>query len=439
MKTKTNILHILPHAGGGVGSVMRALFTAETASNSPFSHKVASLEYLNERTKKHFNEHGIAWIDEVAFKHREDLNRLLTQADVVLVHWWNHPLVLRFLYQDMPPVRLLIWSHVNGYFAPQIFFPELLEMPDLFIFTSATSLDAPAVLNLSDTSRQKMRVIRSCLGVPSGAQHMPVKTGPFCAGYVGTVESVKMHSDFLTMCADAQMPAPCIVAGGADHEKLRQKAAALNMADRFDILGPVPDATDIFRKIHAFAYPLSPRHYGTGEQVIIEAMAFGAVPVVLANPPEKTLIRHGETGLIAQDASEFSAALRQLRDDPTQRITLAEGGRRFVLEECGIEHSLRAFHDMFQLALSIPKQPRKLQLQSIPGVKSGSALHLFLASLGETPEKDTLEKAVRLNRIDQLPEEFLSKTRGSSFHYLSMLEKDPELEALCNIITMSRN
>lgn len=430
MKAKATILHILPHAGGGVGSVMRALLQAETSSDSPFVHKAASLEYLNDRTKAHFDAHGIAWIDEVAFKHRKDLNKLLTQADIVLVHWWNHPLVFRFLYQDLPPVRLLMWSHVNGYFAPQIFFPALLEMPDFFIFTSATSLEAPAVLSLSDTSRRKLRVIRSCLGIPAGAQTMTAKTGPFCAGYVGTVETVKMHRDFLTICADAQMPAPCIVAGGADHEKLRQKAAALNIADRFDILGPITDATDVFRKIHAFAYPLSPRHYGTGEQVIIEAMAFGAVPVVLANPPEKALIQHGKTGLIAQDASEFSAALRRLRDDPVERNFLAEGGRRFVLEECGIEHSQQAFQDLFNQAMALPKQPRKLSLPAVEDVTDGSPAHLFLAALGDSVERDSFMRLLRGDRSVLLPVDFAAKTRGTTLHYLTMLGKDETLENL---------
>ncbi len=432
MKAKTTVLHIFPHAGGGVGSVLRALLAAETASDSPFIHQAASLEYLNEKTKIHFDAHGIAWLDEVAQRHHERLNELLVRADIVLVHWWNHPLVYRFLHLGLPPVRLLIWSHVNGYFAPQIFFPALLEMPDLFLFTSATSLKAPAVLALSDTSRQNLRVIRSCLGIPAGAQDMPVKSDPFCAGYVGTVEAVKMHKDFLTMCADAQMPAPCIVAGGADHEKLRQKAAALNIADRFDILGPIPDATDVFRKIHAFAYPLSPRHYGTGEQVIIEAMAFGAVPVVLANPPEKALVRHNETGLIAQNAAEFSAALNRLQADPQERLRLAAGGRRFVLEECGIEHSLRAFHDVFQTVLALPKRPRRLTLPAaFDGVADGSPLHLFLASLGDTPERANFERLLQGDRSVILPVDFASKTRGTPQHYLSMLGQDEKLESIC--------
>ena len=110
------------------------------------------------------------------------------------------------------------------------------------------------------------------------------------------------------MCADADLPVPCIVAGGPAHEELRRQAVAANLDSRFRILGPVADPAPIFRNLHALAYPLSPRHYGTGENVLIEAMAFGAVPVVLANPAERAIVRHRETGLIVENAAEFSTA-----------------------------------------------------------------------------------------------------------------------------------
>ena len=438
MKAKVIILHILPHAGGGVGSVVRALLTAETSADSPYRHKVASLEYLNDRTKIHFNERGIPWIDEAAFKHQSDLGELLAEADIVLAHWWNHPFMMKFLCQDLPPMRLVMWSHVNGYYPPQAFFPTLFDLPDLFAFTSKTSLTAPTIDRLPDRTRAKLRVIRSSCGIPEGSETLPKKENPFQAGYVGTVESVKMHADFLSLCAAADLPTPCIVAGGPAHEELRRKASTLNLTSRFTILGPVSDPQTIYRKLHAFAYPMSPRHYGTGEQVLIEAMAYGAVPVVLSNHPEKALIRHGETGLITETAADFSAALRMLMENPDERRRLAEGGHRFVTDECGIEHSIKAFHNFFAEAQSLPKAPRKLQLPSINSVTSGSPLHLFLASLGDTEERRLFENALHHGRLEYMPGDFTSGTRGTPFHYFSLLGDDSRLEALCDAVRTNR-
>lgn len=439
MKRQYTILHIIPHAGGGVGSVLRAILTAESIPECPYKHTVASLEYLNEITKKHFEKHRIPWIDELAATRQQELPPLVNAADIVLVHWWNHPLMTQLLFHGLPPTRLIMWSHVNGYFAPQAFFPALFDMPDRFVFTSETSFTAPAIQQLSNRVKAKLRVIRSCSGIPEGVENICEKTHPFQAGYIGTVESVKMHSDFLTMCANANLPSPCIVAGGPAHEGLRKKAAAKNLASRFNILGPVKDPQAIYRQLHAFAYPLSPRHYGTGEQVLIEAMAYGAVPVVLSNPPEKALISHGETGLVAESASDFTAALQMLMENPVERQRLAAGGYRFVMEECGIERSTIAFHSLFDETLGLPKQPRKLQLQSINGVKFGSPLHLFLTSLGETEEKRLFESALHHDCLDCIHDDFTSRTRGTPLHYLSMLGDDPQLETLCNAVLLDRN
>jgi glycosyltransferase involved in cell wall biosynthesis len=437
LKRPSSILHIIPHAGGGVGAVIRAILAAESVPECPHKHTVASLEYLNEVTKAHFEKHQIPWIDEIAEKRQAELPALLHAADIVLVHWWNHPLLIKFLFQGLPPIRLIMWSHVNGYFPPQAFFSSLFDMPDLFVFTSKTSFMAPAVQLLSNRIMEKLRVIRSSSGIPEGVENVCEKTNPFQAGYIGTVESVKMHSDFLSMCANANIPTPCIVAGGPAHEELRQKAIAMNFASFFNILGPVNDPKYIYRHLHALAYPLSPRHYGTGEQVLIEAMAYGAVPVVLSNPPEEAIVSHGETGLVAKSAADFSAALRMLMENPAERSRLADGGHRFVMEECGIEHSIKAFHALFEETLNMPKQQRKLELPPITGVTYGCPLHLFLASLGDTEERHIFEKVLHQKYVGVFHDDFASRTRGTPFHYLSMLGDDPELKVLCNVVIVN--
>jgi len=83
------------------------------------------------------------------------------------------------------------------------------------------------------------------------------------------------------MCAEASNPSPCIVAGGPAHEEFAHKSGSHEPGRLFSkLLVLFKDPKPLFKELHAFAYPLSPRHYGTGEQVLIEAMAFGAVPVV---------------------------------------------------------------------------------------------------------------------------------------------------------------
>jgi L-malate glycosyltransferase len=435
MRRPVTILHILPHAGGGVGTVLRAILASEATQSSPYKHTVATLEYLNDPTKNHCERYAIPWIENAADNHAKELNQLLKKSDIVLVHWWNHPLLMRFLSLGLPSTRLLLWSHVNGYYPPQFFFPALFDFPDLFVFSSETSYLTPTVRKLSGDYHLKLRVIRSISGIPAGTKKSTKKTKAFQAGYIGTVEPAKMHSEFLSMCAKAGIPSPIVVVGGPGHEELRKKAVDLDISAYFNILGPVSDPLPIFKQLHALAYPLAPFHYGTGEQVLIEAMAYGAVPVVLANPPEKAIIRQGETGIITESAEEFAAALRMLMENPAEQERLARGGHCFVMDQCGIEHSTKAFHALFEEILSFPKSTRKLRLQTIKGVDYGSPLHLFLNAVEDFGYPQNDYRIFNSGFADGL----LSKTRGSSFHYLNMLGHDPQLEALCHKLIANGN
>ena len=102
------VLHLLPHSGGGAGTVLRALLEAELMEGASPIPSIASLERLNETTRCHFNGLGIPWVDCIAMKGGfEKLPPLVKRADIVLVHWWNHPLLMHLLFQGMPPSRLV--------------------------------------------------------------------------------------------------------------------------------------------------------------------------------------------------------------------------------------------------------------------------------------------------------------------------------------------
>ena len=427
------ILHLVPHAGGGVGTVLRALLTAACKDGARDRVAVASLESLNEPTRSHCHLLGISWADNLAaIGDWPRLDALVASSDVVLLHWWNHPLLMRLMARGLPPSRVVLWSHVNGHYPPQAFFRELFDFPDVFVMASEASRTAPAVGGLPVAVRNRLRVIRSCAGVPPWAAETCGKADPPRVGYVGTVEDAKMHAEFLGLCAAADLAEPCIVAGGPAHEAFRQRAVQLGLEKRFTILGHVPDPTAIYRRIHVFAYALNPRHYGTGEQVLIEAMAAGCVPVVLDNPPEAALVRHDETGLIARTPDDFSRAVRLLIDRPAERERLARAGRRFVLEECGIHLSLAAFQAVFEDLCRAEKRPHRLVLPAIGGVPEGTPCHLFLASCGETPERNlVLDRLLNPAEGEPLPASFRHPTRGSPLHYLHMLGPDTNLERLC--------
>jgi hypothetical protein len=165
--------------------------------------------------------------------------------------------------------------------------------------------------------------------------------------------------------------------------------------------------------------------------VLIEAMAYGAVPVVLANPPEKAIIRHGETGLIANTPEEFSDALRFLAENEPERQKMAAAGKQFVTDECDIRTSVKDFGEIYQEMLSFSKRPHRLSLPSFDGIADGSPFHLFLASCGSDAMRNYFQRAEVRSGKELLPVEFVSGTRGTPQHYLRLLGEDPNLESIC--------
>lgn len=118
--TSGNILHLAPHAGGGVGSVLQALIK-NSCIQGGFTHTLVTLESLNVQMRGWCEEHKIQFLDN-GWQKKDRLLSLLASFDIVHIHWWNHPLLNALLaFNKLPKMRTVLWSHVNGLFAPQIF------------------------------------------------------------------------------------------------------------------------------------------------------------------------------------------------------------------------------------------------------------------------------------------------------------------------------
>ena len=50
----------------------------------------------------------------------EQLRRAVAQADILQVHFWNNPAIHAFMASGLPPLRTVVWCHINGLKIPQI-------------------------------------------------------------------------------------------------------------------------------------------------------------------------------------------------------------------------------------------------------------------------------------------------------------------------------
>jgi glycosyltransferase involved in cell wall biosynthesis len=57
---------------------------------------------------------------------------------------------------------------------------------------------------------------------------------------------------------------------------------------------------------------LNPYHYGTAENILLEAISAGVVPIVLNNPAEMALVEDRKNGFIVSGVKDFSDLISKL-------------------------------------------------------------------------------------------------------------------------------
>ena len=151
-----NILHITPHLGTGIGTVTLHYLKNESIKNI-HKHRIIVLDDLNNDAKKTLKELDISF-EESVFKSPSLVKEAIKEADIVLIHWWNHPLLSVFLMTErLPQCRLIMRCHISGIEAPNNFTPNTLRYPDRFIFTTPMSYRSEYKNQLTDIEKEKIR------------------------------------------------------------------------------------------------------------------------------------------------------------------------------------------------------------------------------------------------------------------------------------------
>jgi L-malate glycosyltransferase len=434
---KKTVLHVTPHLGGGVGSVLLNYLT-KTKEHSDFEHSVLSLEYANEKAQMTSRSTGFPLKDKMAEDY-ENLLHAISLADVVLIHWWNHPLLYTFLVREsLPPARIIFWSHISGFHPPYVFTQPVLNYPDLFVFTSPLSFDTPDVKELSEERKENLRVIWSTGGVEQTALLKQKIHSSFNVGYIGTVDYSKMHPRFLKMSAQIEIPnVRFIVCGGPNENQISKEARQYVTDGRFTFTGPVDRVYHYLELLDVFGYPLAPYHYGTCEQSLGESMAAGVPPVVLANKTESYIVENGVTGLVVQNEDDYHRAIEELYQRPDLLKRLSDNARTAAQKRYSIDLMFNHWESTFHELLHYPKTSRYWT-----GKHRGKHVSpgcVFIESLGDygKPFEDTLLSGSARKRdtaMDQLRELYSTSriwnagTRGTANHYYHFFPEDLDLK-----------
>ena len=432
---KTKILHVTPHLGGGVGRVLLNYFT-KVKDDQSFVHEVACLDYANKHAIDVAKNIGLMLTDRMAGNGQQLLS-MIAGADIVLIHWWNHPLLYDFLVRTvLPPSRVVMWSHISGFHPPYVFSEKIFHYPDLFVFTTPVSFETKDAQNLSDEIKNKLRVVWSTGGVEHVKDVKPYAHTGFNVGYIGTVDYCKMHPDFLNMCSQVDIPdVKFIVCGGPKEIEIQHEAERLGIDGKFTFTGLVSDITKYLSAFDVFGYPLAPYHYGTCDQALAESMACGVVPVVFSNRMENHMVRDGVTGMVVNNNEEYCNAIKKLYGNKELRMHLSENAKEYARKSFSLEMIKYEWEKVFEEILALPKTARKWEIDK-PDADI-SAKDVFLESLGEYGQEfksyckavSADEKKTHTKKIKELAESpiWQAQTRGTAHHYHEFFPDDDHL------------
>lgn len=353
----------------------------------------------------------------------DELHHETAAADIVQLEWWHHPIVAGWLgSSSLPSMRLVVWSHVSGLHPPEIP-PAFAATPHRFLFTSPCSWEHPRLSGLDVEIKRRIDAVYSSGGFDD-LPPPPERSGsePLRIGYVGTLNFAKLHPDLLDYVAAARLPnfLLSMVGDPAPATELLAEAATRGLAKHLEIRGYRSDVAAELAGFDVLAYLLNPLHYGTTENALLEAMAMGVVPVVLANPAERALVRHGETGLIVDNPGMFATAIDWLSTHPAERRHLSVNAAREVRERFAIGRTADRLLKHYRAVLDEDK--RRFDFRPIFG---GTPAQWFRACQGDEtwrfPDEDKPVEAPRG------PHYLYEKTKGSVFHYHDCYPKDVRL------------
>ncbi|MET0366238.1 MAG: glycosyltransferase [Sphingobium sp.] len=398
------ILHITAHLGGGVGKAHSALCAMDGPEverhflllEPPRDTRYADAIRATGATV------GIA--DDAA-----SVRRLVASADIVQIEWWNHPRLYEGLCRfDLPESRTVLWSHISGLFAPYV--PrDLLTAPHRFLFTSACSLDGPLVQALPADARAQMGIINSGFGFHGPAGERPASDA---VAYLGTVDFAKMSRLFFDVVERAELKSPVSIWGAVERDgEVLRRAAAMQRPEAVRFHGQADDPESVLRQAGIFLYLLQPRHFGTAENALIEAMSLGCVPIVFDNPAERAIVDHGQTGFVENSVDAAAERLRWLVDNPAIRAAMGQRAADSVAATRSVAQASADFAATYRAVMAMDK--RRIDYAAILGATPAD---WFLSTQGET--------------ISAAAGHSMSAHKGTLAHFSQCFPDDPSLKAL---------
>lgn len=434
------IFHLTAHLGGGVGNAISAMASNWNAASSQFKMRVGILE--KPQKLKYFDICEANGAKVILIQSIEQLVEEIESADIVIVNWWNHPLMVKTL-MNFPnvPSRLILWAHVSGCSYPILPYC-FTAMFERILFTSPYSYENPSWTDSERHDVDLKSAVVYGVGSINAVMRLPKADSEFFRiGYMGTLKFSKLYPRFAELCQKIQIPnARFYLIGDDDNPSLHENIDASGQGERFKFLNYVQDVNNALNELDIFIYPLNPNHFGTTENAILEAMNVGLPVIAFKQAAEKYIIDHDNTGLLAGNEEQFAEQVQMLYNRPEERLRLGDNARTYVQQFYCQEFMVSSLEKQLYLILGEDKRQHDFIH------KMGFEAHdWFLNSLGD--ERKLFESVIDKNFVDKdntWRKEWLSiadtahilreSSKGSLYHFRTIFPDDEMFEKWIDMI-----
>ena len=439
----TKVVHVTAHLGGGAGKAISGLVKCLKEYDPSFDHRIIVLERPEkEQFVKRCIENGI---DVTFIDNTLEINHYLIDADIVILNWWHHPKVAELLLKFPPiPVRLVLWSHINGCTYPFLSY-EFAAKYKHIMFTCLYSFDNPL---WNDKQREQVMEFSSLVYGMGEFDAKKIKCKidycidkRFSIGYVGTLNYSKLSKQFVKICEKIykRVPNTEFILVGEPDQKLLQDINNSICTKNFKITGYLEDVSDISLTFDVFGYPLNSDNFATTENSILEAMARALPVVAFKQGTEQYIIKDGETGFLATDVEQYVDIIEHLYKNLNERKRIGVNARLHVVKKYSLVDNVGLFHKVCNGVIDDDKQ-----IINFSDVIGYEPYEVFLSSLGIYSEvflniinRQRLEDLVNTSLkewVDSLPDILKGKTKGSVEHFYSHFKNDNVLRRWFEII-----
>lgn len=414
--------------GGGVGKAISGLVKSAAYKYPGDEHHVICLE---KPVKSYFVDIATkAGCKFVYAPSQEEFEKLVSEADIVQLEFWNHPSLIKYLcVAHTFNARLLVWCHISGLHFPVI--PSrLIEASQSFLLTSPCSYESPEIVSLPAKTKSKLDVISSggVDDLPFPDQRIPKRT--LECGYMGTLNFSKLHPEFVAYAATVANPEFHVSMHGDDvnRDRLKAQCAEISRQGLLRFYGYASDVPAVLSQLGVFAYILNPFHYGTAENSLIEAMAMGVVPIVLNNPCETAIVKNGSTGTVIHSKAGFAVAVESLHQSPETMRCMADAAIEDVRTRFTFSRASDLFHEKYEGLMSRSKE--ELGFIDIFGRSPVEAMSMFYRDASILTNKSSFELSDPLSRHS-----LSERTKGSVWHFLEYFHEDADLKRIAHHIS----